>query len=102
MRARPHHIEEGLNLVFPGLNVNTNRALAVVVAGDDDKMVYRGFGRTASPRAFGHGGAGGQIAFGDPETGISVGYCTNGFVEAMQSGRRGVAIASLACSSIAD
>lgn len=101
VRSKPQHIEENMNLIFPGLNLNTNRALAVVVAGDDDKMVYRGFGRTASPRAFGHGGAGGQIAFGDPETGISVGYCTNGFVEAMQSGRRGVAISSLACSSLA-
>lgn len=102
VRARPQHIEEGLNLVFPGLNLNTNRALAVVVAGDDGNAVYRGFGRTSSGRAFGHGGAGGQIAFGDPETGISVGYATNGFVEAMQSGRRGVAIASLACSSLAE
>jgi CubicO group peptidase (beta-lactamase class C family) len=100
VRARPHHIEEGMNLVIPGLNLNTNRALAVVVAGDDGNAVYRGFGRTSSGRAFGHGGAGGQIAFGDPETGISVGYCTNGFVEAMVAGRRGVAIASLACSSL--
>jgi len=100
VRSKPHHIEEMLNLLFPGLNVNTNRALGVVVAGDDDKAVFRGFGRTSSPRAFGHGGAGGQIAFGDPETGISVGYCTNGFVEAMVSGRRGVAIASLACSLV--
>ena len=102
VRSKPHHIEEMLNLVFPGLNCNTNRALAVVVAGGDGNAVYRGFGRTSSPRAFGHGGAGGQIAFGDPETGISVGYCTNGFVEAMLAGRRGVAIASLACSCVAE
>ncbi len=99
VRARPQHIEEGMNLIFPGLNLNTNRALAVVVAGDDGNAVYRGFGRTSSGRAFGHGGAGGQIAFGDPDSGISVGYCTNGFVDAMVAGRRGVAIASLACSS---
>ncbi len=102
VRAKPQHIELGMNLIFPGLNLNTNRALAVSVAGDDGNAVYRGFGRTSSGRAFGHGGAGGQIAFGDPETGISVGYCTNGFVDAMVAGRRGVAIASLACSSLVE
>jgi CubicO group peptidase (beta-lactamase class C family) len=73
-----------------------NRALGVVVAGDRENMVYRGFGRTASPRAFGHGGAGGQIGWGDPETGISLGYCTNGFVDDEMQGRRGVAVSSLA------
>ena len=78
-----------------------NRALGVVVAGDDGDMVYRGFGRTASPRAFGHGGAGGQIGWGDPETGISVGYCTNGFVDDEMQGRRGVAISSLAATCAA-
>jgi len=73
-----------------------NRALGVVVAGDRENMVYRGFGRTASSRAFGHGGAGGQIGWGDPETGISLGYCTNGFVDDEMQGRRGVAVSSLA------
>ncbi len=75
-----------------------NRALGVVVAGEPETMVYRGFGRTASPRAFGHGGAGGQIGWGDPETGISVGYCTQGFVDDEMQGRRGVAISSLAAN----
>jgi CubicO group peptidase (beta-lactamase class C family) len=80
----------------PILGHPINRALAVVVAGDDGKQDLRGFGRTASPRAFGHGGAGGQIGWGDPETGISVGYCTNGFVDVLGIGRRGVAVSSLA------
>jgi len=73
-----------------------NRALGVVVAGDRENMEYRGFGREASPRAFGHGGAGGQIGWGDPETGISVGYTTNGFVDDITMGKRGMAISSLA------
>jgi CubicO group peptidase (beta-lactamase class C family) len=68
------------------------------VAGGDGYAVYRGFGRTCSPRAFGHGGAGGQIAWGDPETGISVGYATNGFVDAIAMGRRVTAIGSLAAN----
>ena len=76
-----------------------NRALSVIVAGGDGNAYMRGFGRTASPRAFGHDGAGGQIAWGDPETGISVGYCTNGFVDLMTQGRRITAISSLAATS---
>ena len=73
-----------------------NRALGVVVAGDEENRAIRGFGRTTSGRAFGHGGAGGQIAWGDPESGISVGYCTNGLADIDSIARRGVAISSLA------
>jgi CubicO group peptidase (beta-lactamase class C family) len=85
----------------PLLNVPVNRGLSVVVAGGDGNSHLRGFGKVASPRAFGHGGAGGQIAWGDPETGISVGYCTNGFVDWVTSGRRITAISSLAASCAA-
>ena len=80
----------------PVLDVPVNRALSIVVAGDDGNAHLRGFGRVASGRTFGHGGAGGQIAWGDPETGISVGYCTNGFADWMTLGRRLTAISSLA------
>ena len=68
--TKDHHLNDD------GLPVN--RGLAVVVAGD--RPVERGFAPTASPRAFGHAGAGGQLAWGDPETGLSVGFVTNGFV----------------------
>lgn len=78
------------------MNIPVNRALAVVVAGDDGNQHLRGFGKAPMPRAFGHGGAGGQIGWGDPDSGISVGYCTNGFVDAEVQGRRGIAISSLA------
>ena len=88
-RTQAHHRD-------PLTDVPVNRALAVVVAGDDGLAYMRGFGRTASARAFGHGGAGGQIAWGDPETGISVGYCTNGFASIEVIARRRVAIGSLA------
>jgi CubicO group peptidase (beta-lactamase class C family) len=83
-------------------NIPVNRALAVVVAGDDGNQHLRGFGRVPTPRAFGHGGAGGQIGWGDPDSGISVGYCTNGFVTDELQGRRGVAISSLAASCATD
>jgi CubicO group peptidase (beta-lactamase class C family) len=75
-----------------------NRALGVIVAGDEDRT-YRGFGKTGSPLMFGHNGAGGQLAWGDPESGISLGYCTNGFDRhPLRLARRGVAISSLAAS----
>lgn len=80
----------------PLLEYPCNRALTVVVAGDDGNASLRGFGKTCSPRAFGHGGAGGQIGWGDPETGISVGYCTDGFLDEVLQGRRITAISSLA------
>jgi CubicO group peptidase (beta-lactamase class C family) len=83
------------------LEFPVNRALAVVVAGDDGSAHLRGFGRVASARTFGHGGAGGQIGWGDPENGISVGYCTDTFVDELTMGRRVTAISSLAagCAS---
>jgi CubicO group peptidase (beta-lactamase class C family) len=86
------------DLIF---NNPVNRALTVVVAGDDGLAYMRGFGRSSSGRAFGHGGAGGQIGWGDPETGISVGYCTDGFVDDLTQGKRGVAISSLAAQTVA-
>jgi CubicO group peptidase (beta-lactamase class C family) len=73
-----------------------NRALSVVIAGDDGNAFMRGFGRIMSSRAFGHGGAGGQIGAGDPASGISLGYCTNGFVDWQTLGRRITALTSLA------
>ena len=77
-----------------------NRALGVVVAGGDGMANYRGFGKTNSALAFGHGGAGGQIGWADPATGISLGYATNGFDRNdMRQGRRGVALSSLRAPS---
>jgi CubicO group peptidase (beta-lactamase class C family) len=73
-----------------------NRALGLIIAGDADRT-YRGFGHTNSELAFGHGGAGGQIAWADPRTGISIGYCTNGHDRnTIRQGRRGVGISSRA------
>jgi CubicO group peptidase (beta-lactamase class C family) len=41
----------------------------------------RGLGSLASPSAFGHGGAGSSFCWGDPETGVSFAYLTNGRVQ---------------------
>jgi CubicO group peptidase (beta-lactamase class C family) len=73
-----------------------NRGLGLVIAGDEDRS-YRGFGKTNSALAFGHNGAGGQLAWVDPETGISLAYLTSGHDRnAIRQARRGVAISSLA------
>ncbi len=73
-----------------------HRALGVVIAGDERRNA-RGYGHTNSPLAFGHGGAGGQIAWADPETGISFAYCTNGHDRnPLRQGRRGVSLSNRA------
>jgi CubicO group peptidase (beta-lactamase class C family) len=75
-----------------------NRGLGLMIAGDKDRT-YRGFGHTNSESSFGHGGAGGQIGWADPATGISIGYCTNGFDRhAIRQARRDVGISSRAAS----
>ena len=83
---------------FPDpFGVPANRTLGLVQAGDDGKAVMRGFGRTVSPRAFGHDGAAGQIAWADPGTGLSFAYVTNGIdANVLRQARRGVALSSLA------
>ena len=80
----------------PVFGARANRALGVVIAGGEGRNL-RGFGHTGSEQMFGHGGAGGQIAWADPESGISLGYCTNGFDRnTIRMGRRGVGLSSRA------
>jgi CubicO group peptidase (beta-lactamase class C family) len=81
----------------PMTGASANRTIGVVVAGDDDQVALRGLGRTVSPRAFGHNGAGGQVAWGDPESGLSFVYLTSGLDRhPIASGRRGAALANRA------
>ena len=88
-------------LTDPIFGKRANRALGVIVAGDADRT-YRGFGHTGSASMFGHNGAGGQLAWGDPESGISLGYCTNGCDRhPVRQARRGVASSSLAAALLA-
>ena len=73
-----------------------NRALGIIISGDDSRN-FRGFGKTNSPQAFGHNGAGGQLAWVDPATGLSLAYLTPGHDRNnIRQGRRGVSIGSLA------
>ena len=84
------------DFVDPMFGKRASRGLGITIAGDADR-VFRGFGRTNSELAFGHNGAGGQIAWADPATGLSFVYLTNGFDrDVIRQGRRGVALSSLA------
>ena len=102
---KPASIEAGATVYTKERHVNedgltVNRGLAVVIAGDHP--VERGFAPTASPRAFGHAGAGGQIAWGDPASGLSVGFVTNGFVAADEQTARTREINRLAAECVLD
>lgn len=80
----------------PLMGVPVNRALGVVISGDEQRN-FRGFGHANSPAAFGHGGAGGQIAWADPESGLSFCYVTNGHDRnPLRQGRRGVSLSNKA------
>jgi len=82
-------------LADPLFGVSSNRSLGLVIAGEGRDAVMRGFGRSVSPRTFGHAGAAGQIAFADPDSGISFCYLTNGVdSNAVRSGRRTASIAT--------
>jgi CubicO group peptidase (beta-lactamase class C family) len=73
-----------------------NRGLGVIISGDRERN-YRGFGHTNSAEAFGHGGAGGQVAWADPATGLSFAYLTNGMDRnPVRLARRGVGLSSRA------
>ena len=81
--------------------VPANRTLGLVVAGDDGKSAWRGMGYTVSPATFGHNGAGGQIAWADPATGLSFVYLTNGLDRnVLREARRTSGIASRAARCV--
>ncbi|GAA5065041.1 CubicO group peptidase (beta-lactamase class C family) [Thermocatellispora tengchongensis] len=83
-----------------------NRSIGLIIAGADDgaalkipslgvEVPLRPFGGRVSPRAFGHGGAGGQSAWADPATGLSFCLLVNGFDrDLLRDARRHAAIES--------
>ena len=92
VRSDPERHREALN------DIPANRGLSVVVAGDDGNAHLRGFGRGTSGRAFGHQGVGGQMGWGDPESGLSMGFVTNGVTDAEAIRRRTDEISTLAAA----
>jgi CubicO group peptidase (beta-lactamase class C family) len=87
----------------PVTGAPANRTLGLVQAGADGRSNLRGMGRTVSPQAIGHNGAGGQIAWADPATGLSFAYVTNGLDQhVLREPRRTTALASLAAVCATD
>jgi CubicO group peptidase (beta-lactamase class C family) len=73
-----------------------NRGLGVVIAGGESRA-FRSFAPSNSPRAFGHPGAGGQIAWADPAIGLSFVFLTNGMDRnPLRMGVRGIALSKRA------
>ena len=63
----------------PKWGMPANRSRGVVVRGDHDLAHWMmHFGPGTSARTFGHDGAGGMIAWADPESGLSFCFLTNG------------------------
>ena len=75
-----------------------NRTRGLVVKGDDERSAICGaWGDVVSARSFGHNGAAGQIAWADPESGVSFAFLTNGIDEhELRQWRRSAAIANRA------
>ncbi len=81
--------------------VPANRGLGIMVCGPDGQGVRHGFGHTNTPGTFGHDGAGGQLAWADPGTGLSFCYLTNGLDQhVLRQGRRNVALSSRAAACL--
>lgn len=82
----------------PLTGVPANRSIGLVIAGEDP--VRRGFGHGSEARTFGHDGAGGQLAWADPVSGVSFAYLTNGIDRhQIRQWRRNVGINSRAAAA---
>jgi len=95
---RPEVLEAGTaeilcGLVDPMTGAAANRTLGLLLAGSADTAMMRGFASTNSPRTFGHMGAGGQVSWADPATGMSFAYLTNGLDRnPVRMGARGLSL----------
>lgn len=90
------------DFVDPATGVPANRGLGVIIAGSDGLAGRRGMAKNVSPRCFGHQGAGGQIAWGDPESGISFCLLTNGLdANPIRSARFCAAVSACAADALA-
>jgi CubicO group peptidase (beta-lactamase class C family) len=83
-----------------GTKANRSLGLCVHVPHDGPTARFSDFG-AASPGAFGHGGAAGQIGWADPATGLSFVYLTNGSDRnAVRMYQRGNELATLAAACV--
>ena len=87
------------DLIDPWTRVPAHRTLGLRVAGGDGAAVLRGFGQGVGPRSFGASGVGGQVAWADPDSGLSFCYLTNGLdADPVRSFRRQATLSELAAA----
>ena len=102
---KPGTVQQGLtvrtaNLKDPMTGQPAGRSLGLVIAGGQDK-VFRGFAPNHSDLAFGHPGAGGQVGWADPTTGLSFALLTNGLERnPLQLGMRAMSFSNQAAGCI--
>lgn len=85
---------------FLGAAANRTLGLEVHAVQQGPAARFSDFGG-ASPGAFGHGGAGGQIGWADPSSGLSFAYLTNGIDRNIaRLYRRGNQLATLAAACV--
>jgi CubicO group peptidase (beta-lactamase class C family) len=80
---RPEALADAWTIRHPGLldpmtKQPAQRGLGVVMAGEEGRF-WRGFANSCSAASFGHMGAGGQIAWADPDTGLSFVFLTSAY-----------------------
>jgi CubicO group peptidase (beta-lactamase class C family) len=93
-------VEPVNELPDPFFGFPAHRSRGLMVAGNAPVAQRRGgWGHGLSPRSFGHDGAGGQIAWADPESGLSFCYLTNGLDQnPLREGRRKIGLSSRAAA----
>ncbi|MBT6435334.1 MAG: beta-lactamase family protein [Deltaproteobacteria bacterium] len=102
---KPSTVQQGLqvrthDLKDPMTGQPAGRSLGLVIAGGQDK-VFRGFAPGHSDQAFGHPGAGGQVGWADPHTGLSFALLTNGLERnPLQLGMRAMSFSNQATGCI--
>lgn len=90
-----------IELPDPMTGTPAHRSQGMVIAGDPPGATLRGYGHGAGPNTFGHAGAGGQLAWADPDSGLSFCYLTNGLDEHMiRQGRRSIGINTRAAACV--
>jgi CubicO group peptidase (beta-lactamase class C family) len=83
----------------PMLGTPAHRSLGLQVCGEPPDAQRRSFAHGLSPRSFGHDGAAGQVAWVDPESGISFAYLTNGHDRhLLREARRKIGVGSRAAA----
>jgi CubicO group peptidase (beta-lactamase class C family) len=76
------------------------RGLGVVMAGEEGRF-WRGFANSCSAASFGHMGAGGQIAWADPESGLSFAFLTTAYErDPARQGGNGMKLSTLATECV--